>query len=76
MNVEFKTPDELRAYLRGMTEQLIQNNAASMRESGSCEECIEQMAAQCRAQGEENADEVVALVKAAQEEFDAPRILN
>lgn len=74
--MQFKTADDIRAYFYGRTAALNASNVKSMRASGASEESIEAMAAHNNAECERACEEVIALMEAAQEEFNAPRVLN
>jgi hypothetical protein len=76
MKVEFKTVDELRAFVRGTMLTKMYASVASMKQCGACEEAIEELVADTMEKIEQACDEVSEMFDAAQEEFNAPVTLN
>jgi hypothetical protein len=76
LKVEFKTIDELHAFIRGTMLSRMRDSVASMKQCGACEEAIEGLIADTMEKIEEACDEAAQMFAAAQEEFNAPIVLN
>lgn len=76
MKLEFKTVDELLAFVRGTMLARMHDSVTSMKKCGSSAEDIEALVADTMGKIEEACDEAAQIYAAAQEEFNAPITIN
>ena len=74
--MEFKTVDELHAFIRGTMLARMHDSVASMRQCGACEEDIAALVADTEQKIIDVCDELTQTYAAAQAEFNAPITIN
>jgi hypothetical protein len=76
VKIEFKTIEELHAFIRAKMTAQMEANIASMRRCGASAEAIQEMCASAERNIAEAIDEISQTFEAAQEEFNAPITIN
>jgi hypothetical protein len=76
MKVEFKTLDELQAFIRGTMLAKMHASVEAMQRGGCSEQSIEALVADTMQKIAEACDEASQMVNAATDEFNAPITIN